>query len=373
MNNTSLLLLLCFCSTITFAQNKKPKRVLPAPKVESVKPAETVEVKVEKAPVIWNIEPAPATQSRAKKEVVFDTLVIPANETSCACNNMALLLKSELNGIHYENMKGRVKQVITLEKRDTTVGYWETLSPGNEETTLYSRTGMLTEHTRKMIDRFSKKTLQFTNLISGLVIEYDEQNKPVSCKIYFIDTAKPLTTLLYSYKNDGLVSVESVVDKTSAAAPYDNKLKCLFFCSKTGNQLTMAKYEYNNDFNNKATMIVYNLQNQIIQKQEIEHRKDIGSKNKTAFFTYNSSGQLINKSLKQDDGSKQIVITYTYNTQGNVIKEQFADGDYTVYTYQYDVNKNWIRQQKTEYEKNSYSDKMEINSRLTRVRKIEYY
>jgi len=359
--------LLIFCFTIAIGQKKKQKP-LPTPKVEAVKPSVVDEAKVSD---IQYISPPtlPNENINVQEPKVIENLNLDSNAKKCTCDNPAIIFAGDKlgEGITAKDfgLKGKVKSIRNVEKRDTLVGYSETLSRGNIVEITFSNQGFLETNSREMSDKLS----QSQGFKSFSKVFYDNKNQIISSEIYLGDANNLMAKNHFLYNAMGLYEVE-ITDKDKKTI----KKKITFECSKNDKEFFVVKKEINEERKQETKeMYVFNTKNQLIKKQEIFNSYGDTKRNKTSTFVYDNLGQLTEENFLNQDGTIRDYLHHQYNPQGDVIKSVYKDGDYIVYDYQYDNQNNWIWKQKTSFEKSRFSNEMQIDERLTWDRTILYY
>lgn len=371
MQNTKkapVIFLMIFCSTFALAQKKK-KKELPPPKAEIV---ETDISNKSKADETEYISPPVALSNdniRTEKPKIIEKLNLDFNAKKCACDNSSLFLTDKQlgEGMTWQSfaLKGKVKSLKNVEKRDTLVGYSETLSKGNIVEMTFSDKGFLQTHIKDMMDKVSKP--QDFKSISHIF--YNSENQIIESEIYLVDMKNLMAKNHFLYNEMGLYEVETT-DKNKKPI----QKRTTFDCYKTDNQFFVVKKELYIDRNRETNeMLVFNDKNQLIKKQEISNNDENTTNNKTKTFVYNNLGLLTEENVLKNDGTIKSYIHHIYNPKGDVIKSVYKNGDYIVYDYKYDNQNNWIWKQKTEFEKSKFSDEMQIDERLTWDRSIVYY
>jgi len=368
MKKINSLLLLIFCFTIALGQKKKQKP-LPPPKVEVIKPSVVDEAN--KVSDIQYISPPtlPNENINVQEPKVIENLNLDSNAKKCACDNVAIILGADKFGEGFIakdfGLRGNVKSIKNIEKRDTLVGYSETLSKGNTVDLTFSNQGFLQTYAKEMMNKWSKSQ----GLESFSQVFYNDKNQIINTEIYLGDKKNLMAKNHFLYNAMGLYEVE-ITDKDKK--PLQKKIT--FECSKTENEFFVVKKDINEERKQETNeMYVFNTKNQLIKKQEIFNSYGDTKRNKTSTFVYNNLGQLTEENFLNQDGTIRDYLHHQYNPKGDVIKSVYKDGDYIVYYYKYDNQNNWIWKQKTSFEKSRFSNEMQIDERLTWDRTILYY
>lgn len=357
-NYSFILLISCF--TIVFGQKKKQKS-LPPPKAEALVTESKTETD-QKEEIQYIAPPASANGfSNNAKPKIIENLNLDSNAKKCACDNPALILAVEQldGGITLKDfgLKGSIKIIKNVEKRDTLVGYSETLSKGNTVEMQFSENGLLNQYS---IQDTKQKYLK-----SKSILHYNTNYRPTFIESFYGDNLKPVKHI-FQYNEQGLYGILLELE-----SKIHNKI---YECSKTENEFFVVKKEIDEERNNETNeMYVFNTKNQLIKKQEISNNDGNTTNNKTKTFVYNNSGLLTEENFLKNDGTIRSYIHHQYNPQGDVIKSVDNDGDYIIYDYKYDNQNNWIWKRKTSYEKSRFSNEMQIDERLTWDRTISYY
>jgi len=370
IKKTSVIILLISCSTFVLGQKKKKISLPPPPKAESVK-TETISETNNTNEIEYMAPPIalPNDNIRTEQPKIIEKINLDSNAKKCACDNSSFFLtdKELGEGITWRDfaLKGNIKSIKSVEKRDTLAGYSETLSKGNIVEMTFSDKGFLQTHSRDMMDKLSKS--QGFKSISQLF--YNSENQIITSEIYLVDMKNLMAKNHFLYNEMGLYEVETT-DKDKKAI----QKRTTFDCYKTDNQFFVVKKELYTDRNQETNeMMVFNSKNQLIKKQEISNNDGNTTNNKTTTFVYNNLGLLTEENFLKSDKTIKSYIHHIYNPKGDMIKSVYKNGDYTVYDYKYDNQNNWIWKQKTEYEKSRFGDEMQIGERLTWDRSILYY
>lgn len=294
MQNTikaNVIFLMIFCSTFALAQKKKKKEIPPPPKTEIVQTdisnkSEADEIEYISPPVALSNE-----NIRTEKPKMVEILNLNSNAKKCACDNSSLFLTDKQlgEGITWKDfaLKGNIKSIKNVERRDTLVGYSETLSKGNIVEMTFSYKGFLETHSRDMMDKLSKS--QSFKSISQLF--YNSENQIITTEIYLADMKNLMAKNRFLYNEMGLYEVETT-DKDKKPI----QKRTTFDCYKTDNQFFVVKKELYTDRNQEThEMMVFNRKNQLIKKQEISNNDGNTTNNKTKTFGYNNLGCSLKK------------------------------------------------------------------------------
>jgi|GEM_PF-2568442 len=358
-------------------KRRKPPVVLLQPKtIDEIKSAEPTER--EKDSIFFSV-PAPKTfapinQQPGILKSTFDTIAVPAQANLCPCNRIDLLFATDkmTGGLSakYWKFKGNIKKILTTEKRDTTMGYWETLSPGEVSEQSFSPEGMLLyTETRK-----TKRTDSDMELYSKVAYQYDNNNKPLKADVYFLHPSEPVATLKFDYNNDGglykMYSEKNTnLNKGGAADP----VEVYFKCWQQNGSYYMLQNMFKENIREQQSYYIFDVNGNVIGKEEIENNKYKTKRHTKEKYLYNVQGILLRHSFLDDDGSERNFIAITKDSHGNTTKEIWSNGEYNEYKYKYDATGNWIWKQQTGYSKNIFTSKLEISVRMTWQREIEYY
>lgn len=367
MRKINSFLLLIFCFTIALGQKKKQKP-LPPPKVEAIKPSVVEEAKV--SDIQYILPPAlPNENINVQEPKIIENLNLDSNAKKCACDNVAIILGADKFGEGFMakdfDLRGNVKSIKNVEKRDTLVGYSETLSKGNTVDLTFSNQGFLETHTKEMMDKWSKSQ----GLESFSQVFYNDKNQIIKSEIYLGDKKNLMAKNHFLYNKMGFYQIQRTNKNNK---PTQDKIT--FECFKTDNTFSAIKKDVDKERDHENNeMYVFNTQNQLVKKQEIFNNDGNTTENKTSAYVYNNLGQLTEENFLNQDGTIRNYLHHQYNSQGDVIKSVYKDGDYIVYDYKYDNQNNWIWKQKTSFEKSRFSDEMKIDERLTWDRTISYY
>lgn len=370
MKKTLFIILLLFCSISAFGQKKKKKPTEQPPRAEKIPSTETME-RTALEPVQYIAPPSPASPRdvvSVEKPKILEKLNIDSNAEKCACKSTNRIMATDYEeGFTLENsgLKGRVKSIKNIEKRDTLVGFSETLSKSNIVEKQFSEKGFLQFYSHENLDKWNKDQ----KLKSKLLLSYNTENQIDSIEHYFINMEKPMGSNQFLYNEMGLY-VSNVIDyETREIAK-----KFTFECSKTPTEYFVIKKEIDEKREKEVNeLLVFNLKNQLIRKQEIINIKQNTTKNKTKIFVYNESGFLTEENYLDENNAIKSYIHHQYNKQGDIVKTTYKSGDYSVFKYKYDPQNNWIWKEQKEFEGNRYSKEMEIWSRITWDRTILYY
>lgn len=368
MKKINSLILLIFCFSIVLGQKKKQKS-LPPPKMEVIKPS--VAEATNKVSDIQYVSPPalPNDHINIQKPKIIENLNLDSNTKRCACDNVAIILGADKFGEGFMakdfGLRGNVKSIKNVEKRDTLVGYSETLSKGNIVEMTFSDNGFLQTHIKDMMDKVNNS--QGFKSISQLF--YNPENQIIESEICLVDMKNLMAKNHFLYNEMGLYEVKTT-DKNKKPI----QKTTTFDCYKTDNQFFVVKKELYTERNRETNeMLVFNSKDQLIKKQEISNNDGDTTNNKTKTFVYNNLGLLTEENFLKNDGTIKSYIHHIYNPKGDVIKSVYKNGDYIVYDYKYDNQNNWIWKQKTEFEKSRFSNEMQIDERLTWDRSIVYY
>jgi hypothetical protein len=365
LKKTSFLILLICCFSFAMAQKKKIQKNTP-PKIEKI-PTPIIKDQTVPNQIEYVAPPLAVLGNYERNETpkVLEKLKLYDEAKKCACPNVELILAADKmgEGITAKDygLEGNVKNLKTIEKRDTLVGYSETLSKGNTVEMLFLENGLLSNY---FIQNTSNK-----NLNSKTVLHYTTANQLTFIESFYGNNVKPVAKYIFQYDDEQKfygILMELQQQKKIHHQMYE--------CSKTENEFFVIKNQPDKENNREENeLLVYNPKNQLIKKQKIINYKQNTIENNTTAYIFNDSGLLIEEQFLKKDGTIRNKLLHQYNKQGDIIKSTYKNGDYIVYDYKYDAQNNWIWKRKTEYEKSRFGSEMEITERLTWDRTIEYY
>lgn len=370
MKNYILIIPFLFCNIFVIAQKKK-KQTPPPPTIEKTMPIKTEEISVEKdieymSPPV----PAPAEDKVYREpEKKIENLSLNPDAKKCACKDVAMILASDKRGEGITSkgwlLKGKVKSVKIIEKRDTLVGYESSLSRGNIKDLTFSEQGSLQSAVYENMGNQSKNNLK---LKDKNLFFYNSKNLLESIKFYFSDSESPLGSYQFLYNEMGLseLKLNNEKDKTSHT-------KSTFNCSQTNNEYYVLKQEKNFQDSEENELLIFNKKNELLKKQTIVNVRQNTTSNRSTSYVYNDLGFVTEEKSLNKDGSVKSYVRHQYNDKGDLEKSVYDDGEYTVYEYKYDSQNNWIYKKETVFAKNRFSGEMKIDQRITWERSITYY
>lgn len=320
------------------------------------------------------IQPPPVMQTNPRPAALAgtpDTIKIPTGATPCPCNRMDLIFtdneKAATPFAMRRKMKGKIKKLWTTEKRDTTVGYWETLSPGEVEETLFSPAGMLLYTATEKIKRNNSDI----TLSSKISFRYDSDNNPREADLYVLSANPIVFTFDYAPKGS-LRSIYTGKD-TSLDKRQGKDMTIHFKCWQLDKRYYLLRNVFIAQVKTEQSGFVFDDAGNLMEKEQLEYRASKTSKHTKEKFGYNGQGMLTQHAYLERNGDTKSVITITNDRYGNPVKELWGSGAYTAYEYKYDPQGNWIWKRQTVYEHNAFSGQPEISERINFKRAIEYY